>query len=79
MTGPHTPTRPQWGCAGCAQEWPCESARRRLLATFQGAPVSLSLLLAARLAAAAEDLRQEPAGLLHRRFVGWVREPKPWG
>ncbi|MET7946088.1 hypothetical protein [Micromonospora sp. NPDC005324] len=44
-----------------------------LHAEFEGAPVSLALYMGSYLVWAAEDLTWVPAGLLHRRFLGWVR------
>jgi hypothetical protein len=70
---PHTPMRPSWRCAGCGGEWPCPSARRRLLAEYEGATVSLALYLASNFVDAAADLPDLPAGNLYRRFLGWVR------
>ncbi|MFE9960407.1 hypothetical protein [Micromonospora sp. NPDC005299] len=53
--------------------WPCDTRRQELRAEFAGAPVSLALYVGAQLAGAAEDLHWVLAGLLHRRFLGWVR------
>ncbi|WP_255509977.1 hypothetical protein [Micromonospora sp. AP08] len=46
--------------------------RRRLLAEYEGAPVSLALYMAAHLVSATQDMGWAPAGLLHRRFLGWL-------
>ncbi|WP_255474541.1 hypothetical protein [Micromonospora sp. AMSO31t] len=42
-------------------------------AEFGGASVSLALYLGAQLVRASADLHWLPAGVLHRRFLGWVR------
>ncbi|MDG4833731.1 hypothetical protein O7627_31120 [Solwaraspora sp. WMMD1047] len=75
MTG-HNPTTPGWACAGCGAEWPCPTRRRELRAEFHGSPYSLGLYLGQYFVVAAADLRHIPAGWLHNRFVGWIREPQ---
>ncbi|WP_410813712.1 hypothetical protein [Micromonospora sp. 067-2] len=44
-----------------------------MTAEFDQAPVSLALYMGAQLVRASADLTWAPAGLLHRRFLGWVR------
>jgi hypothetical protein len=68
----HTPTRLSWICVGCGDHWPCEPARGRLLARFDGAAASLSLYLAHQFVVACEHLPDAPAGALHLRFLGWT-------
>lgn len=70
----HSPRRPVWTCDGCSQDWPCPTARKELLAAYDGAMVSLALVLSARLVDAAYDLPAVPAGVLHARMVGWLRQ-----
>ncbi|MFC0006289.1 hypothetical protein [Micromonospora siamensis] len=69
----HGPVLPLWTCGGCSAPWPCATRRKELRAEFDGAPVSLALYLGSYLVWAAEDLGHVPAGLLHQRFLGWVR------
>ncbi|WP_231930854.1 hypothetical protein [Micromonospora coriariae] len=52
---------------------PARHRRTERRAEFDGAPVSLGLYMGSYLVWAAEDLTWVPAGLLHRRFLGWVR------
>jgi hypothetical protein len=77
MTGvtTHIAIRPGWVCGGCGVEWPCRTRRRQLLAEFDGAKVSLSLLMSSYFVDASEDLPDAPAGDLHMRFFGWTRQP----
>ncbi len=70
----HSPVTPDWTCAGCGREWPCPSRRGELLAEYDGALVSLVVYLGNHLVAAVADLPQVPAGRLHHRIVGWVRD-----
>ncbi|KAB1916023.1 hypothetical protein F8274_01600 [Micromonospora sp. AMSO31t] len=69
----HEPVLPIWSCGGCAGPWPCAARRQQLRAEFGGASVSLALYLGAQLVRASADLHWLPAGVLHRRFLGWVR------
>lgn len=69
----HGPVLPFWACGGRDAPWPCGTRRRELHAEFEDAPVSLSIYMGSYLVWAAEDLTWVPAGLLHRRFLGWVR------
>lgn len=69
----HGPVMPIWSCGGCGLLWPCPTRRRELRAEFADAPVSLALYLGSYLIQAAEDMPWTPAGVLHRRFLGWVR------
>jgi hypothetical protein len=72
----HNPVAPSWICTGCGGEWPCRTRRTELRAEFDGSRVSLSLYMAQFFVVAAEDLRYVPGGLLHNRFVGWIRHPE---
>ncbi|SCG55692.1 hypothetical protein GA0070609_3073 [Micromonospora echinaurantiaca] len=65
---------PIWNCGGCDLPWPCPTRKRELRAEYAGAPVSLALYLGSYLVQAAEDMPWTPAGALHRRFVGWIRQ-----
>ncbi|MFR9780103.1 hypothetical protein ACL02O_29105 [Micromonospora sp. MS34] len=69
----HGPVMPIWSCGGCGLPWPCVTRRRELRAEYADAPVSLALYLGAYLVQATEDMPWTPAGVLHRRFLGWTR------
>ncbi|MEU3455984.1 hypothetical protein ABZ671_20670 [Micromonospora sp. NPDC006766] len=69
----HGPVLPVWSCGGCGAPWPCETRRKELRAEFEGARVSLAIYMGSYFVSAAEDLTWLPAGLLHRRFLGWIR------
>ncbi|MFF4809867.1 flavin reductase [Micromonospora chersina] len=69
----HLPVKPAWACGDCGANWPCQTRRHELRAEYEAAPVSLALYLATQLVDATEDLREVPAGHLHRRFLGWTR------
>ncbi|NJC72389.1 flavin reductase [Planosporangium thailandense] len=75
MTTLHVPLRPSWACAVCYQSWPCLSRRRQLIAEYDRAPASLSLLMSSYVVEAADDLHDAPAGTLHNRFLGWLSRP----
>jgi hypothetical protein len=70
----HNAIRPGWTCAGCAYGWPCATRKRELTAEFDGAPVSLALLMTAYFSEAAQDLAALPAGDLYTRFLMWPRQ-----
>jgi len=65
---------PIWSCGGCDLPWPCPTRKRELRAEYADAPVSLALYLGSYLVQATEDMPWTPAGVLHRRFLGWARE-----
>jgi hypothetical protein len=73
MSDLHAPVRPTWNCAACGREWPCASARGRLLAEYDRAPTSLRLYLAVQFVEASQDLKWHGAGELYQRFLGWPR------
>ncbi|MGC5032854.1 hypothetical protein [Micromonospora sp. DT229] len=68
----HGPVLPFWTCAGCELPWPCRTRRRELLIEYENAPVSLALYMGTQLVSAAQDMGWAPAGVLHRRFLGWL-------
>ncbi len=70
----HAPTRPQWSCVGCSAPWPCASRRRQLVAEYPDDLLPAALYLASCLVEAAHDLPEAPAGVLYRRFLGWLPE-----
>jgi len=76
MVSDHRAMRPSWQCASCGGPWPCHSAQLRLWAEFDGALVSLALYLTGTFVDACQDLRYESAGVLHHRFLGWIRSLK---
>ncbi|MBQ0993038.1 hypothetical protein [Micromonospora sp. H61] len=70
----HGLVMPIWSCGGCGLPWPCATRKRELRAEYADAPVSLALYLGSYLVQATEDMPWTPAGVLHRRFLGWTRE-----
>ncbi|MFU8874652.1 hypothetical protein [Micromonospora sp. SL4-19] len=70
----HGPVMPIWSCGGCDLPWPCPTRKQELRAEYVDAPVSLTLYLGSHLVQATEDMPCTPAGVLHRRFLGWTRE-----
>ncbi|GII25480.1 hypothetical protein [Planosporangium mesophilum] len=68
----HNPVRPGWRCGGCGQPWPCGTRRSQLAAEYEGARVSLALLMSTSFCAAAQDLPDVRAGDLYLRFLGWL-------
>ncbi|MEV0155339.1 hypothetical protein AB0H57_16570 [Micromonospora sp. NPDC050686] len=68
----HVPVRPGWQCAGCHDAWPCPDGRRRLLAEYAADRAALGVYLGLHLVDSAGDLRDESAGSLHARFLGWL-------
>lgn len=75
MSERHEPTTPAWECRDCGQSWPCPSRRQLLLREYGPQPASLSVYLAACLAAATADLPTPPADL-QERFLGWIPHPR---
>ncbi|SCF29370.1 hypothetical protein GA0074695_5247 [Micromonospora viridifaciens] len=71
----HGPVMPIWNCGGCGLPWPCPTRKRELRAEYADAPVSLALYLGSCFVQATEDMPWTPAGVLHRRFLGWTRTP----
>ncbi|MFE9690088.1 hypothetical protein [Micromonospora sp. NPDC005806] len=69
----HGPVMPIWSCGGCDLPWPCPTRKRELRAEYADAPVSLALYLGSYLVQATADMPWTPAGVLHRRFLGWTR------
>ncbi|MGR6318199.1 hypothetical protein [Micromonospora soli] len=69
----HGPVMPIWSCGGCDLPWPCPTRKQELRAEYANAPVSLALYLGSYLVQATEDMPWTPAGVLHRRFLGWTR------
>jgi hypothetical protein len=70
----HLPCVPDWSCLGCAQEWPCPTARAELPTRFAGRRRSLGAYLTACYLRACTDLPDEPSRRLHLRFLGWLRQ-----
>lgn len=78
----HSPTRPDWRCSACLNEWPCEDAKLRLAAIYASAPTALIIYLAKRQLEAIDDATLNPrSGIkcinsLRRRFVEWTDSPE---
>ncbi|MBQ1017744.1 flavin reductase [Micromonospora sp. D93] len=74
----HAPIRRLWGCAACAQPWPCEAARAKLVEEYADDPKLLAMDMASCMVEAGIDLaelmpeRPDPVAL-YGRFMGFVR------
>ncbi|GAA0716728.1 hypothetical protein Drose_36745 [Dactylosporangium roseum] len=71
----HAPARPEWVCVRCGRPWPCGSVRRHLADEFANNLGALTVLMAARVAEASEDLGVAALPELYDRFLGWTPEP----
>ncbi|PTA43725.1 flavin reductase [Micromonospora sp. RP3T] len=69
----HVARRPAWHCDTCDQSWPCDAARRTLLAEYGDDRLALAVYLAALQAEAAGQLVGEDPLTLRARFLGWTR------
>jgi hypothetical protein len=74
----HTPLRPTWLCRGCADPWPCPTARRDLLTNHADDLVFLAVFMATTMTEAIYDLVElnsdavpTPAELWDR-FMAWL-------
>ncbi|MCW2642162.1 MAG: hypothetical protein JWP76_4468 [Dactylosporangium sp.] len=68
----HNAVRPDWLCGGCGQPWPCRTRQVQLLAEYDGALVSLALLMGTYFCDGAQELPDARAGDLYARFLGWL-------
>lgn len=75
----HAPTRPDWTCTACGDEWPCRTRKRQLTELFQDNTVGLINYLTPYLADANMDLRELTTVKLAKRFLGWCAKPLPEG
>ncbi|WP_428962850.1 hypothetical protein [Micromonospora fluostatini] len=80
-TYPHRPMRPLWRCSACRLPWPCEPARRGLLAAYPGRRDALlrhlvSLKVEAQTTLTRLGSPPTPAQL-DERFVAWARAHDP--
>ena len=69
----HQPHRPDWLCTGCAEPWPCPTARQHLKADVQ--PTQLAIMMTSWMTEAAGELPRATPGELWDRFVAWTRRP----
>lgn len=67
----HQPHRPDWLCTGCAEPWPCPTARQHLKADVQ--PTQLAIMMTSWMHEAAGELPHAAPGELWDRFVAWTR------
>lgn len=78
----HPPLRPLWLCRTRVTPWPCEEARRQLLAAYAGSPTMLGLYLVTMMIEADRQLTTlhpytaPPFAVLYDRFMGWL-PPRP--
>jgi hypothetical protein len=70
----HLPTRPDWTCAGCGDDWPCFERQARLHIRYQHNRAALRSHLGRYEAVAAADLTDLTPEELRTRFLGWVEK-----
>lgn len=75
VTATHTPSRPDWSCTACRQEWPCILRKRQLKYLYQGNPVELGNQLRSLPERARPELPALSEEALADRFVGWSNRP----
>jgi hypothetical protein len=69
----HQPTRPDWGCRTCGDDWPCERFRDYVLATMKD-PLIRSMYMGGYFQFAIVELdRTIEPGAIHTRFFAWTR------
>lgn len=73
----HAPSRPDWSCRACGQEWPCTIRKRQLKYLYQGNPVRLGNQLRSLLDQARDELPALTEEELTERFVTWSDRPVP--
>ncbi|MGC4804926.1 hypothetical protein [Micromonospora sp. DT233] len=79
----HLPVRPIWLCRVCGGPWPCSPARAHLRQEYAGCLVTLAVHLAGLMLEADDELNRlhpytaPPPGMLHHRFLGWLRPRAP--
>lgn len=66
----HQPSRPSWSCGTCGEEWPCPTARERLMRELSG--TRLAMLMWAHMEAFAFDAGPGPLRDWFERFIGWT-------
>lgn len=71
----HEPTRPGWLCTSCGIHWPCEPYRNWVLDTFSSSTDRAIHMAGFWQFAIIELPRPDVAGDIHRRFLGWTRQP----
>lgn len=74
-TGPpeHRPMQPTWVCANCSEAWPCEPARKQLLADGLSR-TELGVTMYGYLEDFLIDQGNQMKGSFER-FISWTREP----
>lgn len=67
----HLPLQPSWTCANCAEEWPCEAAKKKLL-DESDSPTQLAMLMWRYLDDYLKDQGERMKGSFER-FLSWTR------
>lgn len=67
----HVAARPSWRCRVCRALWPCETAKRQLIAAYDR--IGLCMHMAERSAEAALDLPGLTPAVAYVRFLAWAR------
>lgn len=68
----HTPKRPDWYCAACLEEWPCDPAREEL-AERTGGGTTLAIAAWGYLEDWVRDQGPGPFSDAFERFILWTR------
>jgi hypothetical protein len=70
----HYPFPPEWTCQDCEDEWPCSSAKTRMIAEAKTAHSHTVVYLSISMDSASIDLsRDGVVPVLFDRFLGWLR------
>jgi hypothetical protein len=56
----------------CGDEWPCHARRQTMLAINE--PTTLAIVMASYFAEACGELSHGEVSVIHRRFLGWIRD-----
>lgn len=73
----HNPAMITWICEGCNTQWPCDTRRLQLMATYVGSMPALVQFMTANMLVAMNDHPAVPCGVVYRRFLGWIRNVAP--
>lgn len=74
----HAPSRPDWSCTACGDEWPCPTRKRQLVELFPGNVRGLVGYMTPYLVDANVELSHLSTTQVTERFVGWC-ERRGWG
>ncbi|SDY93687.1 hypothetical protein SAMN05444365_104222 [Micromonospora pattaloongensis] len=75
----HAPSRPDWACTVCGDEWPCPTRKRQLVELFGGNVRALVGYLRPYLVVANTELGRLSTRQVVERFIGWCARPPRGG